>query len=222
MKFTNAIVLLLPLLLDGVQARFGSPRRTLKDAKDSKACKASKASKSLKSSKSSKGMNFNRVATFAICSQIDGSCDVDTETVAEIVSASEDGMTLIYTDAPRGVVGFVDITVPSSPLAKGVIDVGGEPTSVVVWGNYAIAAIDTSEDFVNPSGVLLAINIATQQVVKSWDLGGQPDAVAASPDGKYIVVAIENQRDEDFGEGIPPQVSNPISNLTNMNVWEKL
>lgn len=206
MKFTSAIVLLLPFLLDGVQARSGSLRRTLKASKDSKGCKASKSSKSLKSSKSSKGMNFNRVATFPICSQIDATCNDDTETVAEIVSATDDGMTLVYTDSPRGVIGFIDISEPSSPSPMGVVDVGGEPTSVVVWGNYAIAAIDTSADYVNTSGVLVAIDIATQQVVKSWDLGGQPDSVAASPDGKYIVVAIENQRDEDLGEGIPPQM----------------
>jgi DNA-binding beta-propeller fold protein YncE len=152
-------------------------------------------------------MNFNRVATFPVCSQIDSTCNDDTETVAEIVSATDDGMTVIYTDSPRGVIGFIDIAEPSNPLPMGVVDVGGEPTSVVVWGDYAIAAVDTSEDFINPSGVLVAINIATRQIEKSWDLGGQPDSVAASPDGKYIVVAIENQRDEDLGEGIPPQVS---------------
>jgi Uncharacterized protein conserved in bacteria len=153
-------------------------------------------------------MNFNRVATFPVCSQIDGNCNDDTETVAEILSASEDGMTIVYTDSPRGVIGFIDIADPSNPLPKGVVDVGGEPTSVTVWGDYAVAAVNTSEDYINTSGVLHAIDIATQQIMKSWDLGGQPDAVAASPDGKYIVIAVENERDEDLGEGIPPQVSN--------------
>ena len=210
MKFSSALVLLLPLLVEQAQARFGGLRRQLKSAKTSKDCKApksSKSSRSFKSSKSSKGMNFNRIATFAVCSQIDGSCNDDTETSAEIVTASEDGMTLIYSDSPYGVIGFIDISDPTNPLPAGVLDVGGEPTSVAVWGDYAVAAVNTSEDFVNTSGSLVAIDIATKQIVKTWALGGQPDAVAVSPDGKYVVVAVENERDEDLGEGIPPQVS---------------
>ena len=31
--------------------------------------------------------------------------------------------------------------------------------------------------------------------------GGQPDAVAVSPDGKYVAIAIENERDEDLEDG---------------------
>lgn len=38
------------------------------------------------------------------------------------------------------------------------------------------------------------------------DLGGQPDSIAVSPDGNYAVIAIENERDEDLGDGVLPQL----------------
>jgi hypothetical protein len=46
-------------------------------------------------------------------------CAVDTsaETVSEIIAATQDGMTLVYSDAARGTVGFFDITNPGAPLA---------------------------------------------------------------------------------------------------------
>ena len=151
-------------------------------------------------------INFNRVATFPICSQIDANCNTDEETVAEIVAASSDGMSLVYTDSEQENIGFVDITDPKNPIAAGVVKLGGEPTSVAVLGGYALAGVNNSTDFVNTSGQLVAIDMATQTIVKSWELGGQPDAVAVSPNGKYVAVAIENERDEDLGDGSPPQV----------------
>lgn len=45
---------------------------------------------------------FERISTFAVCEQLDPTCNVDDETVAEIVSATLDGMTLVYTDGKQG------------------------------------------------------------------------------------------------------------------------
>lgn len=107
-------------------------------------------------------------------------------------------MTLVYTDSPGEQIGFVDITDPANPVADGVIALGGEPTSVDVLGNqYALVAINTSDDFVNTSGELVVVDITTREVVGSVALGGQPDSVKISPDGKYVAIAIENERDED-------------------------
>lgn len=149
--------------------------------------------------------NFNRLATFAACAQGDA-CGTDAATATEIVAASSDGMTLIYTDSPGERVGFVDITNPAAPAALGTLSLTGEPTSVAVKGEVALVGIDTSADFVNPSGALVVVNVATRTIVHSIDMGGQPDAIAVSPDGNYAVVIIENQRDEDLGEGVPPQL----------------
>ena len=58
---------------------------------------------------SNPGKFFNRTATFAVCAQVGSSCEDSTPTAAEIVAASEDGMTLVYTNSLKGEVGFVDI-----------------------------------------------------------------------------------------------------------------
>jgi hypothetical protein len=152
------------------------------------------------------GMYFNRIASFPVCLQLDEKCNVDTETVSEILYASEDGMMLVYTDAAMGALGFIDITDPANPLPAGTVDVGGEPTSTIVWGNYAVVGVNTSPDFVNPSGNLQIINMDSKQVIRTMDLGGQPDSLALSPDKTFIAVAIENERDEDLNDGLLPQL----------------
>ncbi|MEM1449511.1 MAG: esterase-like activity of phytase family protein [Planctomycetota bacterium] len=145
---------------------------------------------------------FERIATFPVYLNT----SVDDETVAEIVSATPDGLTLVYTDSGTENIGFVDITDPANPQADGVVAVLGEPTSVAVRGGFALAATNTSVDFVNTSGNLEVIDIATRTIVRTIPLGGQPDAVAVSPDGQYCAIAIENERDEDLGTGEPPQL----------------
>jgi hypothetical protein len=155
--------------------------------------------------------HFNRVATFPVCQQMDAACDTNTVTAAEITAVSKDGKKLIYTDSPGAQIGFVDINNAAQPKPAGVLAMGGEPTSVAVKGDYALVGVNTSADFVSVSGVLNVVNTATETVVRSINLGGQPDSVAVSPDGKYAVVVIENERDEDLGDGAPPQL--PAGNL---------
>lgn len=156
------------------------------------------------------GMVWNRVATFLACVQDDPNCNLDNQTVAEIVSVTPDGMTLIYTDSASERLGFIDITDASSPVADGVVDLAGEPTSVSVTANglYALASVNTSPDFVNPSGVLQVIEISSRNIVHEIDLQGQPDSIDTSPDGNYLVICIENERDEDLEatDGRPPQL----------------
>jgi hypothetical protein len=148
---------------------------------------------------------FNRMATFAVCSQVGASCEDSTPTAAEIVAASEDGMTLVYTNSLKGEVGFVDIVDPAAPKALGRLAMGGEPTSVTVLGAHALVAVNTSQNFINASGKLVVVDIAKRSVVTEIQLGGQPDSVARSKDGKYVAVVIENERDEKLGNGAPPQ-----------------
>lgn len=151
-------------------------------------------------------MNFNRVATFTVCSQIGSSCESGDITAAEIAAASTDGMTVIYTDSPKGQIGFVDITDPTNPKPLGIVAVGGEPTSVAVLGNFAVVGVDTSTSFTAPSGKLIVVDIAKRELLTSIDMGGQPDSVAVSKDGKYIAVVLENQRDESLNGGALPQL----------------
>jgi hypothetical protein len=121
---------------------------------------------------------FNHVVTFNVIDNLAAGEDPTTPTVAEIVDATADGMTLVYIDADSGRVGFVDISDPAAPAALGAIDAGGGPTSVAVVGDVAYASVNTG-DFANPSGTLLAIDVATQTIASETELAGQPDSVAA-------------------------------------------
>ena len=163
--------------------------------------------------------NFNRIASFPVCSQIDSTCNTDEETAAEIVAAGPFGHKLIYTDSPQNAVGFINISNPDSPMARGTTALEGEPTSVAMKGIFALVGVNTSEDFINVSGHLAVVNHLTQEVVHTIDLGGQPDSVAVSPDKKYAAVVIENERDEDLGNGEPPQL--PAGELVVVDISNK-
>lgn len=149
---------------------------------------------------------FNRIASFATPLNMAAGEDLARATSAEIISASEDGMTLVYTDSPLGVIGLIDITDPAAPKALGNIGMGGEPTTAKIIGGMAFAAVNTSKDYVNTSGKLVSIDLATKAVVAECELGGQPDSVAAAKDGSFLAIAIENERDEDLNDGELPQM----------------
>lgn len=151
-------------------------------------------------------MAFNRTASFPVCEQAGASCESDDSTAAEIVAASDDGMTLVYTNSPREEIGFVDIADPSAPKAAGRLAMNGEPTSVAVRGAQAFVAVNTSADFVNTAGELVVIDMPTKTVAATLALPGQPDSIAASKDGRYLAIVIENERDEDVADGKPPQL----------------
>ncbi len=163
-------------------------------------------------------MNFNRIASFATPDNMADGEDRARETSAEIIAASEDGMTLIYTDSPLGVVGLIDITDPKAPKALGNIEMPGEPTSVAVRGMTAYVGVNTSEDYVNTSGELVVVDMAKMEIIGSCDLGGQPDSIAVSKDGSFVSVAIENERDEDLGDGRTGQM--PAGFLDMVSVTE--
>lgn len=150
--------------------------------------------------------NFNRIASFPVVTNMAEGEDTSRETSPEIIDVTADGMTLVYTDSPLEALGLVDITDPADPAPLGNIALDGEPTSVAVIGSTAFVGINTSESFTNPSGKMLAINLADRSVIASCDLAGQPDSVAKAPDGSFVSVAIENERDEDLNDGVIPQL----------------
>lgn len=146
---------------------------------------------------------FQRIATYLVCENT--SCDRDSvkETVAEIITVSKDGNILIYTDSPTGKIGFVNISDPASPAGLGTVNTSSEPTSVAVTGDYFLVGVNTSASFVAPSGMLSVyhlpsclVDVANCAPIREIDMGGQPDSVAVSPNGRYAAVVIENERDE--------------------------
>ena len=150
------------------------------------------------------GRYFTHVATYDVTD--------NGNTSAEIVDHWPGGEMLVFTDSPNGSLGLVDISTPSAPTGAGVVDLGGEPTSVAVLGDHALVGINTSESFTSPSGELRVYDLTdftqpgTPMPVATLDMGGQPDSVAVAPSGDFAAVAIENERDEDLGGGLIPQL----------------
>jgi len=151
------------------------------------------------------GSAFSRTATYPVYQNVPAGVDPDDATAAEISGVTDDGNTVIYTDAPGKRIGFLDITDVNNPVGTGSIALSelghadDQPTSVAVVGDYVLVVVDQSGgDFVNPSGRLDVIRISDRTRITSIDLGGQPDSIAISKDGAYAAIAIENQRDEEF------------------------
>ena len=149
---------------------------------------------------------FERLVTFPVYRNSAGPA---TETVAEITAASVDGRTLISTDSAGERVTFTDISDARRPKPAGALAVGGEPTSVAVFGPYVLVAVNTSDSFTEPSGRLLVVRLTDRSIAADLDLGGQPDSIAISPSGAtggaYAAIAIENERDEEVNDGQIPQ-----------------
>ncbi len=148
---------------------------------------------------------FERISSFPVASNLPAGSEM-SESSAEIISVTADGRTLVYSDSPLQSVGFVDLSDPLNPLAAGTVSLGGEPTSVVVSGQTAFAAINTSLSYTETSGTIISIDVASRSITSSCELAGQPDAVAVNNDGSILAIAIENERDEDLNDGLIPQM----------------
>lgn len=162
---------------------------------------------------------FERVSTFNICEQLDDFCNVDEATNAETLWHFGSSF-LVYTDSEAENLGFVNIANPYEPEAFGTVPLGGEPTTVRVVGDFAVVGVNTSPNYVNATGKLAVVHLEDQTIIHEIELPGQPDAVDVSKDTTtfpiYIAVAIENERDEDLGDGAPPQM--PPGYLTIMTI----
>ncbi len=126
---------------------------------------------------------FNRIASFPVVQTLLEGADVKTQTSAEIITVTPDGMTLIFSDSPGKRIGFIDITDAKAPQSAGSMPVDGEPTSVAAVAKMVLITVNTSKSKTEPSGALLAVDSAGKTVAVTCDLGGQPDSVAVSPDG---------------------------------------
>jgi hypothetical protein len=160
---------------------------------------------------------FNRVSTFEVASNLPAGRT--GRTIAEIVAATEDGNTLAYVDGQQRAIGFVDITDAARPRAAGFVPTDGEPNSVAIRGTRAFAVVSSSASFTAPAGHVAVIDIASRTIVERCELGGQPDSVTVSRDGRFLVVVIENERDERLDNGRLPQM--PPGNLTVVPLTER-
>ncbi|MDP2355677.1 MAG: esterase-like activity of phytase family protein [Beijerinckiaceae bacterium] len=155
---------------------------------------------------------FNRIATIEAVRMLPPDRDKSKRSIAEIVAASEDGNTLIYVDGEQNGLGFVDIVDPAAPRPAGFLPLKGELTSVAVRGVRAYTVVDTSPNKREPSGYASVVDISSRRELMRCELGGQPDSTIVSRDGRFLVIAIENERDEKLNKGEMPQL--PPGNLT--------
>jgi len=150
--------------------------------------------------------DFKRTALWPVYTSLPAGEKRDTETAAEIIARARGGELLIFTDSPRNEIGFLDIKDPAAPKSLGKLPMNGEPTSVAVKGDIALVAVNTSKNFVEPSGHIAAVKLSDRSIVATCDVKGQPDSVAVSPDGRFLAVAVENERDEKKDKGKIPQL----------------
>lgn len=132
--------------------------------------------------------------------------------VAEIVTATPNGLTLLYTSADAGALGLVDITDPARPVLLPRVDVRlggvGEPTSVAISpdGRYAVIALRLDDDVANPRRGFLRVydvrNPRAVKHVKDLSVGIGPDSLALAGSGKTLraVIAIEDEETDAKGD----------------------
>lgn len=149
---------------------------------------------------------LRHAASFPVTANLAPGEDPATPTSAEIIDVTDDGRTAVYTDAFTGRLGLLDVSRPERPRALGAVDLPGDPTSVAIHRGWALVALSTGSSLDEPDGVLAVVDLRSRAVVRTIALGGQPDSVAVSPNGgRYAAVTIENERDEDEGDGLLPQ-----------------
>lgn len=72
----------------------------------------------------------------------------------------------------------------------------------------ALVVVKTSKDeeCINTKGQLQVYHLDSFSNMGAFELGGQPDSIALSPDGRFAAIAIENERNEEFDDGNLPQL----------------
>lgn len=120
---------------------------------------------------------------------------------AEISSSTPDGKRLIVTEDDLGSVSILNIedvtkvSVLKTVSLKSLSD-KATVTSVAVTpdGKYALAAVRTGDDNkIASKGIVAVIDLNTYDIAKSYEVGIGPDSIALSQDGKYAVIAIEDE-----------------------------
>ena len=114
---------------------------------------------------------FERIATWPVFLNLPDGVDPASQTVAEIVAATPDGMMLVYTDSPGERIGLVDLADPAAPAPAGTIDVGGEPTSVTVVGDTVLVGRQHLRELHRARRPLAAIDVASRAVTGALRCG---------------------------------------------------
>lgn len=129
------------------------------------------------------------------------SIDIGEGGAAEITAYDEHTKKLfVVTNAgSRTQIDVIDLTNPAAPVLLTAIDVapfGGHVNSVAVYDGHLAAAI---EGFVKTDpGKVVVFNTTDHMVVRQVPVGAQPDMIAYSYDGKYILTANEGEPNDSY------------------------
>ena len=123
---------------------------------------------------------------------------------AEITAFDAASKRLFVVNGASGTVDVLDLSDPANPRSVGSISVaafGGGVNSVAVHDGLVALAIEATPK-TNP-GTIAFYNAADLRLLNSVTVGAQPDMVSFSPDGRYVLAALEG---EPNSYGLPDSV----------------
>ena len=134
---------------------------------------------------------------------------------AEITAFDATSKRLFVVNGASGTVDVLDLSDPANPRSVGSISVaafGGGVNSVAVHDGLVALAIEATPK-TNP-GTIAFYNAADLRLLNSVTVGAQPDMVSFSPDGRYVLAALEG---EPNSYGLPDSVD-PEGGIAVINV----
>ena len=155
---------------------------------------------------------FDHTGTFHVPANLRPGEPETTVTSAEIVDATPDGRTLVYTDSPAGRLGFVDVRRAGAPRSRRDARHGRRADERrhrrrprARRGRHE-RELRRAERRARRSSTSRSHSILT-----TIPLAGQPDSIDVSPDRRYAAIVIENERDEDVERRADPAGRRPAS-----------
>ncbi|MGI2748932.1 choice-of-anchor I domain-containing protein [Bacillus cytotoxicus] len=123
---------------------------------------------------------------------------------AEIAASTPDGNTLVVTEANLGQVQIISIADLENIQAVGTVNLKdvhpeAEMTSVTVTpdGKYALAAFRTGDNLYHANkGQVAVIDLVTQRIVRTYEVGVGPDSLALTADGRTLIICNEDEEND--------------------------
>ena len=134
---------------------------------------------------------------------------------AEITAFDPASKRLFVVNGANGTVDVLDIGNPAAPAKVGTINVasfGASVNSVAVSDGLVALAIEATKK--TDAGTVAFYNAVDLRLLQSVTVGAQPDMVAFSPDGRYLVVANEGEPNSyGLADSVDPEGSVSIITL---------
>ncbi|MEO1820654.1 choice-of-anchor I family protein [Pseudomonas sp.] len=149
------------------------------------------------------------------------SAGIFAESAAEIPAFDPVNKRIFIVNAQKGAVDVLDASDPANPTLIETLTATGIAADAVVnsiayKGGYLAVAIEASPKTDN--GYVALYDATTLELLGSEQVGAQPDMLAFSPDGKYLLTANEGEPSNDYS--VDPVGSISILSLTDDDIVE--